>query len=127
LLQVLRELGYVEGHNLALEYRWAEGQLERLPALAAELVHLQVDVIVAGPNMAIAAAQQATRAIPIVMVVGADPVGVGFIASLARPGGTSPGRRLPHRRSPARSWKCSPRSCRTPVASPSFSTLSRSA
>jgi putative tryptophan/tyrosine transport system substrate-binding protein len=83
LLQALHDLGYVEGHNLAMAYRWAEGRPERLPALAAELVRLPVDVIIA--------ARQVTRTIPIVMVAGADPVGAGFIASLARPGGNVTG------------------------------------
>ncbi|MGH8072251.1 MAG: ABC transporter substrate-binding protein [Candidatus Entotheonellia bacterium] len=76
---------------MAIEYRWAEGKLERLPALAADLVRLPVDVTVAGGNVAIAAAQQATHTIPIVMFDGNDPVGTGFIASLARPGGNITG------------------------------------
>ena len=86
LWQGLHALGWVEGQTIVIEYRWAEGKLERLPALAADLVHLPVDVIVAGGNAAIAAAQQATQTIPIVMFDGNDPVGTGFIASLARPG-----------------------------------------
>jgi ABC-type uncharacterized transport system substrate-binding protein len=90
--QALRELGYVEGQNLVIEYRWAEGQLERLPALAAELVRLPVDVLVpSGGSTAIRAAQQATRTIPIVMIGGSDPVAQGFVASLARPGGNITG------------------------------------
>jgi putative tryptophan/tyrosine transport system substrate-binding protein len=91
LLRALHDLGYVEGHNLAMAYRWAEGRPERLPALAAELVRLPVDVIIALSNYEISAARQATRTIPIVMVAGADPVGAGFIASLARPGGNVTG------------------------------------
>jgi putative ABC transport system substrate-binding protein len=91
LRQGLRALGWVEGQTIAIEYRWAEGNLERLPALAADLVRLPVDVIVAGGNAAIAAAQQATHTIPIVMFDGNDPVGTGFIASLARPGGNITG------------------------------------
>jgi putative tryptophan/tyrosine transport system substrate-binding protein len=91
LLQALQDLGYVEGHNLAMAYRWAEGRPERLPGLAAELVRLPVDVIIAPSNYEILAARQATRTIPIVMVAGADPVGAGFIASLARPGGNVTG------------------------------------
>jgi putative tryptophan/tyrosine transport system substrate-binding protein len=87
--QALHELGYIEGQNLVIEYRWAEGQLERLPDLAAELVRLPVDVLVpSGGNTAIRAAQHATRTIPIVMVGASDPVAAGFVASLARPGGT---------------------------------------
>jgi len=82
----LRELAYVEGKNIILEYRWAEGRYERLPGLAAELVQMKADVIVAATAAAIQAAQQATTTIPIVMVLTADPVGSGFVASLARPG-----------------------------------------
>jgi putative tryptophan/tyrosine transport system substrate-binding protein len=87
----LRELGYVEGRNIAFEFRWAEGQYERLPGLAAELVRLNVNIIVAaGPN-AIQAAKQATATIPIVMAAVGDPVATGFVASLARPGGNITG------------------------------------
>jgi putative tryptophan/tyrosine transport system substrate-binding protein len=89
--QGLRELGYVEGQNLVTEYRYAEGSAERLPDLAAELVRLQVDVIVAGGTAAIHAAQGATRTIPIVMTASFDPVQEGFVASLARPGGNITG------------------------------------
>jgi len=89
--QELRELGYVEGQNLVIEYRFAEGKDERLAALAAELVQLKVDVIVAGGTAAIRAAQQATRTIPIVMAGTPDPVGQGFVTSLARPGGNTTG------------------------------------
>jgi putative ABC transport system substrate-binding protein len=84
--QGLRELGYVEGRNVALEIRSAEGRRDQLPALAAELVRLKVDVILAMSNAAIAAARKATTSIPIVMVSATDPLGVGFVASLARPG-----------------------------------------
>lgn len=86
LLAGLRELGYVEGKNILLEHRWAEGKYERLPGLAAELVQMKVDVILAASGPGIKAAQQATTAIPIVMVRTADPVGAGFVASLSRPG-----------------------------------------
>jgi putative ABC transport system substrate-binding protein len=82
----LRELGYVEGQNIAFEFRWAEGNYERLPALAAELVSLKVDIIVASALPAIQAAKQATRTIPIVMATSLDPVATDFIVSLARPG-----------------------------------------
>ena len=85
--QGLRELGYVEGQNLVMEYRGAEGQDERLPALAAELARLPVEVIVAVGTAATRAAQHATRTIPIVMTGTPDPVGQGLVASLARPGG----------------------------------------
>ena len=87
----LRDLGYVEGKNITTEYRWAEGKYERLPGLAAELVQLKVDVIVAAGTPAIQAAQKATTIIPIVMVQTPDPVGAGFVASLSRPGGNITG------------------------------------
>jgi putative ABC transport system substrate-binding protein len=90
-LQGLRELGWVEGENLVMEYRWAEGRQERLPELAAELVELRVDVIVAGDSRVIAAAKRAISTIPIVMTISADPVGMGVIESLARPGGNITG------------------------------------
>jgi putative tryptophan/tyrosine transport system substrate-binding protein len=85
------EFGYVEGHNVAIEFRWAEGDADRLPEFAAELVRSGVDVIVAANIITVLAARQATRAIPIVMVAGADPVGHGVAASLARPGGNVTG------------------------------------
>ena len=87
----LRDLGYAEGKNILIEFRWAEGNYARLPGLAAELVRLKVDVIVAATTPAIPAARQATTTIPIVMAVTADPVGAGFVASLSRPGGNITG------------------------------------
>ena len=89
--QGLRDLGYVEGDNLVLELRYAEGQEERLPALAAELVRLPVEVIVATGAPAARAAQQATATIPIVIVTLTDPLRAGFVSSLARPGGNITG------------------------------------
>jgi len=89
--QGLRELGYVDGQNIAIESRWAEGKPDRLPALAADLVRSKVDVIVVGSGPITQAAQQATRTIPIVMSTVADPVGSGLVASLARPGGNVTG------------------------------------
>jgi putative ABC transport system substrate-binding protein len=89
--QSLRDLGYVEGHNLTVEQRQAGGQLERLPALAAELVRGEPDVIVALGPSALRAAQQATRTIPIVMLVSGDPIGAGFVSNLSRPGGNITG------------------------------------
>ena len=87
----LRELGYVEGRNIVFEQRYADGKMERLPDLAAELVRLRVDVIITGSNIHVAAVRHATTTIPIVMVFTADPVGAGFVASLARPGGNVTG------------------------------------
>jgi putative tryptophan/tyrosine transport system substrate-binding protein len=90
--QSLRELGYVEGKNIAIEHRFAEGKIDRLPDLAAELVRLKIDIIVAtGGIPAVRAAKQATSMIPIVMLVGFDPVEAGFVPSLARPGGNITG------------------------------------
>ena len=89
--QGLRELGYVEGQNLFIDYRWGEGRPERFPALAGELINLRVGVIVTASNPAVTALQQATRTIPIVVAILGDPVGSGFVASLARPGGNITG------------------------------------
>ena len=91
LFQGLRELGYTEGQNLAIEFRFADWQLDRLPALAAELVALRVDVIVAGATPVARAAKQATRSIPIVAVSMGDPVGDELVASLGSPGGNVTG------------------------------------
>ena len=90
--RALRELGYVEGQNIAIEYRYAEGKPDRIPELAAELVRLKVDIIVAAGGSVIAqAAKNATKTIPIVMAgSGIDPVEAGLVESLARPGGKSP-------------------------------------
>src|SRR5712691_1402494 len=90
-LEGMRALGYVEGQNLVIEYRGTEGQHERFPALAAELVRLKVDVLLVGPTPAALAAKDATTTIPIVMAGVADPVGSGLVASLARPGGNITG------------------------------------
>jgi putative tryptophan/tyrosine transport system substrate-binding protein len=89
--QGLRELGYVEGKNVVIEWRSAEGKLDRLPALATELVHLKVDVIVTTGPTATRPAREATSTIPIVMAQDIDPVATGFVASLARPGGNITG------------------------------------
>jgi putative ABC transport system substrate-binding protein len=90
-IQGLRELGYVDGQNIIIEYRRAAGKVDRLPALAEELVRLKVDVMVVHATPVIQAAKNATTTIPIVMLGAADPVGSGFVASLARPGGNITG------------------------------------
>ncbi len=89
--QKLRDLGHVEGENIAIEYRWADGQDDQLPKLATELVRLKPDVIVTTGTPGALAAMQATNTIPIVMASAGDPVGAGLVASLARPGGNVTG------------------------------------
>jgi putative tryptophan/tyrosine transport system substrate-binding protein len=89
--QGLRELGYVEGENILIEYRYLEGKRDRIPSLVAELVQLKVDVLVASTPPAIRAAKKATKTIPIVMVTTNDPVATGIVDSLARPGGNITG------------------------------------
>jgi putative tryptophan/tyrosine transport system substrate-binding protein len=90
-VQRLRELGWIEGRNAAVEYRWAEGRNERFAEIAAELVQLKVEVIVTAGTAAVVAAKQATSVIPIIFALGGDPVGTGLVASLARPGGNVTG------------------------------------
>jgi putative ABC transport system substrate-binding protein len=87
----LRDLGYVEGQNILIEYRWAEGKYERFPALIAELIALKVDVIVTAGTPATLAVKKATTSVPLVMVAVGDPVGTGIVASLNRPGGNITG------------------------------------
>jgi putative ABC transport system substrate-binding protein len=89
--QGLRDLGYIESKNILVEYRYAEGKLDRMPSLVAELVQLKIDVFVSPALPAIRAAKQATKTIPIVMLINVDPVAAGIVDSLARPGGISPG------------------------------------
>ena len=90
-LQGLRDLGYAEGRNIAIEYRWAEGKPERMRELAEELVRLKVDVIITASSIYVEAAKRATSTIPIVFMAHADPVGTGHVTSLARPGGNITG------------------------------------
>jgi putative tryptophan/tyrosine transport system substrate-binding protein len=89
--QGLHDLGYIEGQNITIEYRYAEGKLDRLPDLAAELVRLKVDLIIATADGAVRATKRATKTIPIIFVGVSDPVGQGFVTSLARPGGNATG------------------------------------
>jgi putative ABC transport system substrate-binding protein len=109
----LRELGYVEGRDVAIEYRWAEGQYERFPALVAELIALKVEVLVTAGTPAALAVKRATTTIPLVMVAVGEPVGTGLVKSLARPGGNLTGlvSIAPDLKGSASS--CSPRSCRS--------------
>jgi putative tryptophan/tyrosine transport system substrate-binding protein len=91
--RALKELGYIEGQNITIEYRYAKGKRERFPELAAELVRLKVDIlVVTGGNTPTRAAKNVTKTVPIVMTSGGDPVEAGLIESLARPGGNVTGR-----------------------------------
>lgn len=87
----LRDLGYVEGKNILVEYRYIEGNRDRIPSIVAELVQLKVDVAVTSEQSWIRAAKQATKTLPIVMVINGDPVAAGLVESLARPGGNITG------------------------------------
>jgi putative ABC transport system substrate-binding protein len=87
----LHALGWIEGRNIAIEYRWGEGSAERFAKIAAEFVRLKVDVIVTSGTPAVIASKQATSVIPIVFATAGDPVGTGLVASLARPGGNVTG------------------------------------
>src|SRR5262249_17496021 len=89
--QGLQNLGYIEGKNILIEYRYAEGKVDRLPSLVSELVQLNVDVLVTSPITAIRTAKESTKTIPIVMVTIQDPVATGIVDSLARPGGNITG------------------------------------
>ena len=89
--RALRDLGYVEGKNINIEYRYAEGKSERLPELAEELVRLKVDILLASDSTAARAAKKSTTTIPIVFTTGGNPIASGLVASLARPGGNVTG------------------------------------
>jgi len=100
----LREFGYVEGQNIYIDYRWADGRPERFPALASELVKLKEDVIVTQSNAGAASLQQATRSIPVIVVAMGDPVASGFVTSFARPGGNITGFPTKRRSWPGNGW-----------------------
>ena len=105
--QGLREFGYLEGKNISIEYRYAEGKLDRLPDLAAELVHLKVDVILTASEFGVLAAKNATRTIPIVFGVTEDAVASGLVSSLARPGGNATGLTVLAADLGGKDWNCS--------------------
>ncbi len=109
----LRELGWTEGGNVSIEYRWAEGRDERFAEIAAEFVRLKVDMIVTSGNSAVVAAKQATSVIPIVFAVAGDPVGTGLVASLARPGRNVTGLSGQQPTPLASDWNCCARFCQS--------------
>jgi putative ABC transport system substrate-binding protein len=104
--QGLRDLGYIEGNNILVEYRYVEQGLDRVPGLVAELVKLKVDILVTTFTLATRAAKQATKTIPIVMVAVSDPVESGFVDSLARPGGNITGVARFTRELSGKGWSC---------------------
>ena len=108
-MQGLQEAAWKVGHNLRIDHRWAEGDTDRRREQAAELIALRPDVILASGATTVAPLQQATRSIPIVFVQVTDPVGAGFVAGLAKPGGTSPASPLSNTASVLNGWNCSKR------------------
>jgi ABC-type uncharacterized transport system substrate-binding protein len=118
--QGLRDLGYIEGKNILVEYRYAEGKVDRIPSLVAELVQLKVDVLVTPAFPAIRAAKQATKTISIIMLINADPVATGIVDSLARPGGNITGLARFMTELSGNGWNCLRRWFRGYRASESF-------
>ena len=112
IVGMLRDLGYVEGKNVAYEYRFADDKLDRLPALAEELVRLKVDVLVTPGTPGALALKKATQTIPIVFTDVTDPIATGLVDSLARPAETSRGSPASKRRWRANGWSCSRKPCR---------------
>jgi putative tryptophan/tyrosine transport system substrate-binding protein len=109
-LQELQQLGWTVGRNVRIDYRWAAGDAERIRRYAVELVALEPDAILAAGGAVVAPLLQATRTVPIVFAQTPDPVGAGFVASLARPGGNATGFTITNSVSPQNGWSCSSRS-----------------
>jgi putative ABC transport system substrate-binding protein len=118
----LRELGYEEGRNIEILYRWAEGKYERFPALVAELIAAKVDVLVTAGTPATQAVKKATATVPLVMIAVGDPVGTGIVPGLARPGGNiTDGTKLDRARSRRQAVRIAPRACAQPFPGRLFS------